>query len=80
MNQLNMKSNKSKHLLKVELMQVELQGNANLLLFHGVSLDLLKHVSAYYFFGPWHGNESDDEQFHSHACESGNAYLIEKNS
>ena len=80
MNQSNMKSNKSKHLLKVGLMQEELRENANLQLYREVSLNLLKHGSAYYyFFAPLHGSENDDVKFHSHAYVSESANLTEKN-
>ena len=79
MTQSNMKSNKSKRLLKVVLMLEELQENASLQLYREVNLNLLKHGSAYYYFYvPQNGSESDDVQFHSHVCENENAYLIEK--
>ena len=75
-----MKSNKSKHLLKVKLMQEELQENANLQLYRAAILNLLKHGNAYYyFFVLGHESESDDGLFHSHAYESASGYLIEKN-
>ena len=49
MNQSNMKSNKSKHLLKVGLMLEELRENEHLQLYHEVHLTLVKHGSGYYY-------------------------------
>ena len=63
-----MKSNIRKHLLREVLKQEELQANANHQLYRVASLNLSKHVSAYYyFFVPRDGSESDDGQFHFHA-------------
>jgi len=67
-------------LLKVVPKQEELQGNVNLQLYRVASLNLSKHVSAYYyFFVPKHESESDYGQSHSHAYGNASGYLVEKN-